>query len=53
MIERVAPKLVDWLPVVTLHDAVYSAVHDLGQVEDAFRESLEEVGWRLSLKVED
>ena len=53
VIERVAPKLVERLPVVTLHDAVYSAVHDLGQVEDAFRESLEEVGWRLSLKVED
>jgi hypothetical protein len=27
-------------------------VHDLDQVEVAFRETLEEVGWRLSLKVE-
>ena len=52
VIERVAPKLVTRLPVVTLHDAIYSAVHDLGKVEAAFRETLEEVGWRLSLKVE-
>jgi hypothetical protein len=52
VIERVAPKLVERLPIVTLHDAAYSAVHDLGQVEDAFRETLEEVGWRLSLKRE-
>ena len=50
VIERVAPKLVERLPIVTLHDAVYGAVHDLGQVADVFRETLEEVGWRLSLK---
>lgn len=52
VIERIAPKLVERLPIVTLHDAIYAAVHDLGQVEDAFRETLEEVGWQLALKVE-
>jgi hypothetical protein len=52
VIERVAPKLVERLPIVSLHDALYGAVHDLGQVEAAFRETLAEVGWRLSLKME-
>ncbi len=53
VIERVSPRLVDRLPIVTLHDAVYAPVHDLGPVEDAFRETLAEIGWRLALKPEE
>lgn len=53
VIEQVSPKLVDRLPIVTLHDAVYSTVPDLGRVEDAFQETMAEIGWRLALKPEE
>ena len=53
VIERVSTKLVDRLPLVTLHDAVYAPVHDLGRVEDAFQETMAEIGWRLALKPEE
>ena len=52
VISQVAPRLVERLPIVTLHDAVYSAVHDLGHVEAVFQETLANMGWRLSLKME-
>jgi len=52
VIEQVSPRLVDRVPIVTLHDAVFSRLQDLGVVEEAFAEALGRVGWKLSLKRE-
>jgi len=52
VIEEVSPELIDRLPVVTLHDAVYSRERDLGQVEEAFDQVLERIGWKLSFRPE-
>jgi hypothetical protein len=52
VIENVAPRLVGRVPVVTLHDAIYSTLHSLEAVEAAFHEVFDEIGFRLSLKRE-
>ena len=52
VIEKVSPALVRRLPIVTLHDAIFSRQGDLELVEETFAEVLEEIGWRLSLKRE-
>jgi len=52
VIEQVSPQLVDRIPIVTLHDAIFSRLPDLERVEDAFTEVLEKIGWKLALKRE-
>ena len=53
VIERVAPRLMACgCRAVTLHDAVFSHVESLDQVESAFADVLEEIGFSLSLKRE-
>lgn len=53
VIERVSPELVDRVPIVTLHDAVFSRRGDLGIVEDVFTEVLEDIGWKITVKREE
>jgi hypothetical protein len=52
VVETVAPRLVGRVPVVTLHDAIFSTRHCLATVEAAFNEVFAEIGCRLSLKLE-
>jgi hypothetical protein len=53
VIENVAPRLVArGIPIVTLHDAIYSRVGDVPAVVDAFEETFKELGLRLKLKPE-
>lgn len=52
VVETVSPFLVGRVPIVTLHDAVYARVRDMGMVEDSFNEALERIGWSLTLKQE-
>ena len=53
VVETVAPRLIGRVPVVTLHDAIYSTYRSLGTVVAAFREVFDEIGCRLSLKVDE
>jgi hypothetical protein len=53
VVETIAPKLLGKVPVVTLHDAVYTTTPCLPAVEDAFAETFERLGFYLSLKRED
>ena len=52
VIDRVAPKLVASVPILTLHDAIYVAHSALDMVEAAFRETFDEIGFSLALKRE-
>ncbi|MGA2069370.1 MAG: hypothetical protein ABSG86_30750 [Thermoguttaceae bacterium] len=52
VVETVCPRLVGHVPVVTLHDAVFSTRHNLAAVEGAFRDTFGEIGFSLSLKRE-
>jgi hypothetical protein len=52
VVETVCPRLIGRVPVVTLHDAIYSTQHDLAAVEGAFRDAFAEIGFSLSLKRE-
>ena len=52
VIETVAPRLVGRIPVVTLHDAIYSRRPDVGTVVDAFGDVFDEIGFSMALKCE-
>jgi hypothetical protein len=52
VIENVAPKLAGLIPVLTLHDAIYSRVQDIQVVQDAFAETFQELGIHLRVKTE-
>jgi hypothetical protein len=52
VVERVSPRLLGRVPVVTLHDAIFSTRHNLAAVEGAFRDTFGEIGFSLSLKRE-
>ena len=52
VIENVAPRLIGQVPVITLHDAIYSAQTALDSVERAFDEVFDDLGFRLRLKRE-
>ena len=52
VIETVAPRLVESVPIVTLHDCIFARIRDLPLVEAAFRETFEEMGFSLTLKRE-
>ena len=53
VIDLVCPRLLrDEVPVLTLHDSVYSQIGMLDRVESAFQEAFDEIGFRLSLKRE-
>jgi hypothetical protein len=49
VIEQVALRLVRRMPIVTLHDAIFSQRRDVRKVEDAFREVFDELGFKMSL----
>ena len=53
IVEGVAPRLVDRIPVVTLHDAIYFRARDRPLVMDAFAASFAELGFSMNLKLED
>jgi hypothetical protein len=52
VVERVSPRLLGRVPVVTLHDAIYSTRYNLPTIEGAFGEAFDEIGFRLALKRE-
>lgn len=52
VVETVAPRLVGRIPVVTLHDAIYSRRPDVGTVADAFNDVFDEIGFTMALKCE-
>jgi hypothetical protein len=52
VIENVAPLLVDKIPIVTLHDAIYGRVRDLGTIDGAFHEVFGRLGMCLKTKRE-
>ena len=52
VIHQVTPRLIGRVPVVTLHDAVYSKVDKLPMVETAFNDTFDAIGFRMSLKRE-
>ncbi|MFH1919780.1 MAG: hypothetical protein ABIP48_07855 [Planctomycetota bacterium] len=52
VIEKVAPRLVGRVPVLTLHDAIYSTRRCLATVKEAFEEVFEQIGFRLVVKPE-
>ncbi|MBU4270585.1 MAG: hypothetical protein KKE86_12245 [Planctomycetes bacterium] len=52
VIESVAPRLIGRIPVITLHDAIYSRARDIQVVEDAFAETFCDLGISLRVKAE-
>jgi len=52
VIENVAPRLVDHIPILTLHDAIYSRVRDIQVVQDAFAQTFRDLGFCLRVKAE-
>jgi hypothetical protein len=52
VVEQVAPLLVDSVPIVTLHDAVFCKQSDIEAVRAAFDRTFEQVGFSMQLKTE-
>jgi hypothetical protein len=52
VVETVAPRLIGRVPIVTLHDAIYSRRREVGTVADAFHETFKDLGCSMGLKVE-
>lgn len=52
VIEKVAPRLVDRIPIVTLHDAIFCRDGDETTVEAAFQETFKEIGFSMKTKPE-
>lgn len=52
VVETVAPRLVGRIPLLTLHDAVFSASRNVTTVAEAFDSVFNELGFRLALKCE-
>ncbi len=53
VIEQVVPRLLGRIPIMTLHDAIYSKRPDTPKVAGAFREVFDELGFQLGLKSEE
>ena len=53
VIEQVAPRLLGQMPIMTLHDAIFSRRRDVREVEAGFREVFGELGFEMGLKVEN
>ena len=52
VIENVATRLIDRIPILTLHDAIYSRAQDVQIVEKAFMETFHDLGIILKVKIE-
>jgi len=52
VVETVAPRLLGKVRIVTLHDAIFTALRQVPAVETAFREVFAELGFSMALKVE-
>ena len=50
VLEVVCESLVDRIPVVPLHDALYGRIQDMPIIEGAFHEAFERLGLRLQIK---
>jgi hypothetical protein len=50
VVEIVAPLLVDKIPILTLHDAIYSRKRDVDLVQDVFIDTCHRLGFRLAIK---
>jgi len=53
VVETVAPRLLAQMPIMTLHDAIFSRRRDVREVEAGFREVFGELGFEMGLKVEN
>jgi hypothetical protein len=51
-IEQVCPKLVSRIPTISLHDSIFSSAKNIGIITDAFNETFEQIGFKMSLKAE-
>lgn len=52
VVEQISPRLLGRIPMVTLHDAIFSRQSDLPLVESAFRDVCRELDYKMSFKVE-
>jgi ATP-dependent protease ClpP protease subunit len=52
VIHSVAPRLVERIPILSLHDAIYSRLGDLDTVETAFHDAITPAGFSMALKRE-
>lgn len=52
VVETVAPLLVDSVPIITLHDAIFAKQSDIESVKDAFQQTFDEIGFSMQLKTE-
>ena len=52
VIENVAPRLINEIPIVTLHDAIYSEPGNTSCVVDAFEETFSDLGMKLRVSAE-
>ncbi len=52
VIHTVVPRIIQRFPVVTLHDAVFCRWTDIAEVEAAFQEVFQEIGFSMRLKRE-
>jgi len=50
VIEQVAPRLIGKVPIVTLHDAVFSRRRDVREVAAGFRKVFDELGFEMALE---
>jgi hypothetical protein len=48
----VCPKLVSRIPTISLHDSIFSSAKNIGIITDAFNETFEQIGFKMSLKAE-
>ena len=52
VVEQVAPRLLGRVPIVTLHDSLFSRRPDVPTVADVFRQVFDELGFQMALKAE-
>ena len=52
VVEMIAPVLVDRVPIVTLHDAIFCGCGDLPVLEAAFEEVFAKIGFTPAVKQE-
>lgn len=52
VIHTVAPRLVERIPIVSLHDAIYGRLRDVDEIEQAFDGASDESGFKMAFKRE-
>jgi hypothetical protein len=52
VIHSVAPRLVERIPILTLHDALFGRLGDVDDIEQAFHDAITQAGFSMALKRE-